>query len=172
MLERFDRITFFLGTIVLAVGGSGVGLKGQSAAPPTPSVQIVSVTVHPQTIHKELTPMSATVKVVLHCDGPVPAGAKAEVSVSTYSAQPPGNGAAYIPPRITLPLKRGKTLFRVKMQAGPQTVSGSIVVCATIMEYRHATGDDKMPLTVSGFPISYRTPGSPWQKVTVKTLVP
>lgn len=172
MIRQFERMTLFLGGIFLATGGSGASLQAQCAAPPTPSVQIVSVTVHPETIHKELRPRSATIRVVLHIDGPTPPGAKAEVSVSSCSGQPPNNDAVYLPPIISVPLKGGTIVRRVKIQSGPQMVSGSIVACVDILEHGRDPST-KTPLTVSGFPIRWPVAaGAPWQKISVKTLAP
>ena len=160
----------FLASIALAGAGGGQCLGGQSAAPLGPSVRVVSVSVLPDTIHKQLSPRSALVKVVLRCLGPVPADAKAELEVSTYSTEPPGNDAVYTPQTTVLQLKKGKVVCKVRMEAGPRMVSGSIVVCAEIRGHGTRPGSE-LQTTISGFPIK---PPANWAdgRATVKTLVP
>jgi hypothetical protein len=107
-----------------------------SATEDEPSVQIVGIGVDPASVEKVPVPTVAmtTVTVKVCLTGLVPPGSAATVEVATFSAKPPRNNVRYENMK-RLPLKSNPTVFQFKVYPSEQTVSGHLIIAASIIAH-------------------------------------
>lgn len=172
--KQLKQLMLFFGALMIAAGGSARH-KAESAAPAESSVQIVSIEVKPDTIHKELKPNTAQIIVGVRYEGPIPPGATMQMVLGDYAGDPPGNRLIYPDAGgclMFLPLRKGKNILRCAVRGGPDTKTGSVIFAANIVGYYFPKNPAiKKPATGSGIPIKAPLAPSAWQ-ARVKTLAP
>lgn len=107
----------------------------RSAAPGSegPWVQVTSVTIEPTTIHRSSEPNTAVVTVQIIVHGQPPSNATARVEVATYSADPPGNNAAYSEIQ-TVPLSEKLIVLKFNTRSDAATVPGRLTIAGSVDE--------------------------------------
>jgi|SRR5208282_2694887 len=172
--KQLKRLMLFLGALMLAAGGSARH-KAESAAPAESSVQIVSIKVKPETIHKELKPNTAQIIVGMRCESPIPPGDTVQLVLGDYAGDPPGNRLFYPDAgdcKMFHPLRKGINILTCAVRSGPDTKTGSVVVAANIVGYYFPKNPAvKKPAIWRGIPIKAPLGPSAWQ-AKVKTLAP
>lgn len=129
----YAELLFALAALVAVAGIPASPSTFQSATDDDESyVQITSVSIEPSKIHKVEKPNEATVTVQVLVHGKVPPSSTATIDVGTYSTKPPGNKVFYPTEKETVTLDTELIAVRFTVQTTPETVSGAVVVAATI----------------------------------------
>lgn len=118
---------------------AGLKTPGTARECPVAWFEIASLKVSPSTIDVNGTPNAATVTAVVRAHGKLPSGAEARVEAYTNSAEPLKSNVAYSR-FLTLPLNRDLTVFKFSVRPGCQTVAGTVLIRATIVDATSGVG--------------------------------